>query len=103
MHTRINGHLRELIQAVNHDPALKKVLDDPEDAAKNPLLRSRLLTPAFQVGCDCLELIRRASRIKEHNNCDVTKIRRRIEEHLRKYSDDQTIIGLALFLGVPIN
>ncbi len=103
MHTRISGHLRDLVQVANQDPVLKKILDEDGNAANNPLLRNRLQTPALQVGCDCLELIRKASRIKEENHCDVTKIRRRIEEHLRKYSDEQTIIGLALFLGVPTN
>jgi len=102
MHTRITGHLRDLVQVVNHNPSLKKILDEDGGAGSNPSLREHLQTPAFLVGCDCLELIRRASKIKEENNYDLTKVRRRIEEHLRKYADDRTIIGLALFLGVPI-
>ena len=103
MHTRITGHLRELVQVVNHDPGLKKILDEDGDAGSKSLLDGPLQTPAFLVGCDCLQLIRKASRIKEENNYDLIKVRRRIEEHLRKYADDRTIIGLALFLGVPIN
>jgi hypothetical protein len=103
MHTRITGHLRDLVQVVHHNPGLKEILDGDGNAASNPMLRDHLQTPAFQVGCDCLELIRKASKIKEGNNYDLIKVRRRIEEHLRKYADDQTIIGLALFLGVPIN
>jgi hypothetical protein len=102
MHARITGHLRDLVQVVNHNPALKKILEDDGGDVSNPLLRDHLQTPAFLVGYDCLELFRKASKIKEENSCDLIKVRRRIEEHLRKYADDRTIIGLALFLGVPI-
>ncbi len=54
------------------------------------------------IGCDLLELNRKTVKIVEENKHDVAKIRRRIEEHLRKYATHEDIIGLALYLGVPV-
>lgn len=103
MHTRINGHLRELAEAVNHNPVLQGIIDEDRRAELNPLVRNHLQNPALMVGCDFLQLKRRTAKIVEGNKYDIAKIRRRVEEHLRKYATDQVIIALALFLGVPVN
>ena len=103
MNARIWGHLQELVEVVNDNPALQRIIDEDPKAAINTLLHTHIQKPAFLVGYDFLELNRRTAKIVEEKKHDLTKIRRRIEEHLRKYATDQDIIKLALFLGVPIN
>ena len=101
MHAKIMGHLRILAEIVNDNPALQGILDKDPKAEMNPLLHDHIHDPAFLVGYDFLGLIRGAGKIIEENQYDITKIRRRVEEHLRKYATEQSIILLALFLGVP--
>jgi len=103
MHARITGHLRELVQVVNDNPVLQRIIGEDPKAATNPLLHNHIHNLAFLVGYDFLELNLKTSKMVEENKYDITKIRRRVEEHLRKYATDQEILGLALFLGVSIN
>ena len=101
MHAKIIGHLQILMQAVKDDPALQGMLDKDPRAEISPLLHNHIQDPALLIGYDFLALIRGAEKIIEENKYDITKIRRRVEEHLRKYATEQSIILLALFLGVP--
>ena len=103
METRIWGHLRDLEDIVHRNPALAKIMDEDPRAETNPFLRNHIKDQAFQVGYDFLGLIRTTAKIVEKNKYDKTKIRRRIEEHLRKYGRDQSIITLALFLNIPVD
>jgi hypothetical protein len=103
MHARITGHLRELVQVVNDNPVLQRIIGEDPKAATNPLLRNHIHNLAFLVGYDFLELNLKTAKMVEENKYDIAKIRRRVEEHLRKYATDQEILKLALFLGVSIN
>lgn len=103
MDTRITGHLRTIEQAVKNNPGLRSILERDEDTGLQLLSRHPLQTYAVLAGFDVLGLIHRTSKIVEENHYDGVKVRRRIEEYLRKYADDRTLIGLAVFLGVPID
>ena len=100
MHSRIPEHIRQMLQAVNDNPALKKIVEEDPRAEVNPVLRNHLQDPVFQVGFDFLKLNLRTARMLEGKKYDLTKIRRRVEEHLRKYATDEDILKLALFFGV---
>ena len=106
MHEKINGHLSELIRVVKENPELRRILDEDPKAKIRPLLRDHIpdhiKNPAFLVGWDFVSLIEETARIVEKNQYDLGKIRRRIEEHLRKYAKEPLIIGLALFFGIPL-
>lgn len=102
MHTRIMGHLRDLEKILKDSPSLQRIVERDFKGEITPSLRSHFQDCAFVIGCDLLELNRRTVKIVEENKHDVTKIRRRIEEHLRKYATHEDIIGLALYLGVPV-
>ncbi len=103
MDTRITGHLRTIEQAVKNNPGLRSILERDEDTGLQLLSGHPLQTYAVLAGFDVLGLIHRTSKIVEENHYDGVKVRRRIEEYLRKYADDRTLIGLAVFLGVPID
>jgi hypothetical protein len=103
MNARIMVHLQELEKVVKATPALQRIIDEDAQAEINPLLYGHIKDPVFSVGYDFLGLVRETAKIIEGKKYDKTKIRRRIEEHIRKYGTDQSIIALALFLGVPIN
>lgn len=103
MDTRIWGHGAALAEAVSRIPALQKIMDEDPKAEISSLLHDHIKDSAFLVGYDFLGLIRKAGKIIEENGYDKKKIRRRIEEHLRKYPSDEIIIGLALFLGIPVD
>ena len=91
------------MQVIDKNPELLKIINGSSSWAEmDPLLRRHIEDPACVVGSDMLELKRRTDKILEGEKYDITKIRRRVEEHLRKYATHQTIIGLALYLGVPI-
>jgi len=102
MHARIREHIRELLQMVDDNPTLKKIIDEDPKAEMNLLLRNHLQDPVFLVGFDFLKLNLRTGKLLEEKQYDLTKIRRRVEEHLRKYATDQDIIKLALFYGVSL-
>lgn len=102
MRVRIMGHIRKLVQVVKENPALQRIIDEDPKAEMNPLLRNHLQEFAFLVAYDFLELNLRAAKMLEENKYDIAKIRRRTEEHLRKYAKDQDIIKLALYLDVSI-
>jgi hypothetical protein len=102
MHSRIREHIREMVQAVNDNPALKRIIEEDPRAEVNPLLRNHLQEPVFLVGFDFLKLNLRIAGMLEEKEYDLTKIRRRVEEHLRKYATDEDILKLALFYGVSI-
>ncbi len=102
MHDRINGDLRKLAQVVRDNPELQGIIDKDPKAEINPRLHDHIKDPAFLLGCDLLRLQRRTAKIVEGKKYDVVKIRRRVEERLRKYATDQVIVALALFFGVPI-
>ncbi len=101
MDARITGHLRTVEQAVRNSPGLRSILERDDDTGLQLLSRDPLQTYAVRVGFDVMSLIHRASKIVEENHYDGVKVRRRIEEYLRKYADDRMLIGLAIFLGVP--
>ncbi len=103
MDARITGHLRTVEQAVKNSPGLRSILERDDDTGLQLLSRDPLQTYAVQVGFDVMGLIHRTSKIVEENHYDGVKVRRRIEEYLRKYADDRTLIGLAIFLGVPVD
>ena len=96
------GHLRDLEKIVKGNPALQRIADPDFNGEINPSLRNHFQNCAVSIGCELLELNRRTVKIVEENKHDVTKVRRRIEEHLRKYATQEDIIGLALYLGVPV-
>ncbi len=102
MHSRIPENIRQMVQAVNDNPALKKIVEEDPKAEANPLLRNHLQDPLFRVGFDFLKLNLRTARMLEGKKYDLTKIRRRVEEHLRKYATDEDILKLAIFYGVSI-
>ena len=102
MHSTIREHIREMVQAVNDNPQLKKIIEEDPKAEANPLLRNHLQDPVFRVGFDFLKLNLRIARMHEGKKYDLTKIRRRVEEHLRKYATDEDILNLAIFYGVSI-
>ena len=91
------------MQAISDNPNLRGIIAKDPKAEVNPLLHDHIKDPAFLVGYDFLQLTRATARVVEGKKYDKTKIRRRVEEYLRKYATDQFIIGLALFLDVPIN
>jgi len=100
MESRMCVRIQELFEKVAADPSMMKILDEDPHAEINPLLHDHIQDPAFLVGYDFLGLIRKTERALQEQKYDKTKIRRRIEEYLRKYGSDQFIIGLALFLGI---
>jgi hypothetical protein len=102
MHSAIREHIREMARLVNENPALKKIIEEDPRAETNSLLRNHLRNPAFLVGFDFLRLNMKMVGLLGGGEYDLTKIRRRLEEHLRKYASDEDIIRLALFCGVPI-
>ena len=102
MHARIIGDIRKLVQVVEENPALQGIIDEDPKAEMNPLLRNHLQEFAFPVAYDFLELNLRTAKMLQKNKYDIAKIRRRVEEHLRKYATDQDVIKLALYLGVSI-
>ncbi len=102
MHSRIPELIRQMVQAVDDNPRLKKIMDEDPRAEMNPVLRNHLQDPVFQVGFDFLKLNLRTARMLEGKKYDLTKIRRRVEEHLRKYATDEDILKLAIFYGVSI-
>ena len=103
MRARILGHLEELMQVIEKNPELQRIIDGPHSRAEiNPSLYRYIKGPASVIGKDMLELKRRTDKIVEGEKYDITKTRRRVEEHLRKYAAHQTIIGLALYLGIPV-
>ncbi len=91
-----------MVQAVNDNPHLKRIIDEDPKAEVNPILQNHLHDPVFRVGFDFLKLNLRTARMLEGKKYDLTKIRRRVEEHLRKYATDEDILKLALFYGVSI-
>ena len=102
MHLTIRQHIREMVQAVNDNPALKKIIADDPKAEANPSLPNHLQEPVLRVGFDFLKLNLRTVRMIEGKKYDLTKIRRRVEEHLRKYATDEDIFKLAIFYGVSV-
>jgi hypothetical protein len=102
MYTRVKEHIRELVQTVYDNPALQKIIDEDPRAELNPLLCNHLQNTAFLVGYDFLKLNLRTARMLEEKKYDLIKIRRRMEEYLRKHANDQDIINLALFYGVSL-
>ncbi len=102
MYARITGHLQELVQVVNENPVLQRIIDEDPKAEINPLLRKHIENPVFLVGYDILKLNLRIAKMLEEKKYDLIKIRRRVEEHLRKYATNQDIIKLALFYGVSL-
>jgi hypothetical protein len=102
MHLRIPQHIREVVQAVNDNPQLKKIINEDSRAEVNPILRNHLQDPVFRVGFEFLKLNLRTAKMLEGEKYDLTKIRRRVEEHLRKYATDEDILKLALFYGVSL-
>ena len=103
MQARITGHVRDLMKVIQDNPKLQGIIDKDPKAEVNPLLHDHIKDPAFLIGFDFLQLTQETAKVVEGKKYDKNKIRRRVEEHLRKYATDQFIIGLALFLGVPIN
>jgi Na+/phosphate symporter len=102
MHSRITELIRELVQTVHDNPALQKIIDEDPKAEMNPLIHSHLQNTAFLVGYDFLKLNLRTARMLEEKKYDLIKIRRRMEEYLRKHAHEQDIIKLALFYGVSL-
>ncbi len=102
MHLRIPQHIREMVQTANDNPQLKKIISEDSRAEVNPILRNHLQDPVFRVGFEFLKLNLRTAKMLEGKKYDLTKIRRRVEEHLRKYATDEDILKLALFYGVSI-
>ena len=102
MQSRITERIQELMQTVHDNPALKKIIDEDPKAEMNPLIRNYLQNTVFLVGYDFLKLNLRTAKMLEEKQYDLIKIRRRVEEHLRKYATDQDIIKLALFYGVSL-
>ena len=102
METRIIENIRELVEAVKNNPDLQKIFDEDPKPEINLLLHNHIQDPAFLVGYDFLKLNLRTAKMLKENKYDINKIRRRIEEHLRKYATDQDIIKLALFYDVSI-
>jgi len=103
MQARMTGHVRDLMKVIKNNPKLQKILDKDPQAEVNPILHDHIKDPAFLVGFDFLQLTRETAKVIEGKKYDKNKIRRRVEEHLRKYAADQFIIGLALFLGIPVD
>ena len=101
MHTSISVRLQELEQAVRKKARGKEILDGPPDAGIQSLMRDEFQEYAAAISYDFMALLHRADQLAEEGNCDVIKIRRRIEEHLRKYADRKTLLWVALLLGVP--
>jgi hypothetical protein len=102
MRPRVIQILEDLSQTVQENPTLKKIIDEDPRAEHNPLLRNHLHDPLFLVGFDFLKLNLKTGAMLEEKNYDLTKIRRRLEEHLRKYATEEDIMKLALYYGVPI-
>jgi hypothetical protein len=102
MHTRILGHVRDLEKIVKENPSLQRIVNRGFDVETPSPVPKHFQDCTVLIGCDLLELNRKTVKIVEENKHDVTKIRRRIEEHLRKYATHEDIIGLALYLGVPV-
>ncbi len=102
MRARIKAHLHELLQAVRDNPRLQRIIDEDPKAEINPLLRNHIEKPAFLVGYDFLELNLKVDKMLEENKYDIAKIRRRLEEHLRKYATDQDILKFALYFDVSV-
>ena len=102
MHLTIRQHIREMVQAFNDNPELKKIIADDPKAEVNPLLPDHLQEPVLRVGFDFLKLNLRTGTMIEGKRYDLKKIRRRMEEHLRKYATDEDILKLAVFYGVSI-
>jgi hypothetical protein len=102
MKSRITERIREMMQTVDDNPALKKIIDEDPKAEINPLIRNHLQNNALLVGCDLLKLNLRTAKMLEEKQYDLIKLRRRVEEHLRKYATDQDIINFAIFLGVSL-
>lgn len=102
MQSRLMGHLRDVERIVKENPALQNMQAAglvPEMTSSPP---GHFQDRAVQIGCEFLELSRKTVQVLEENKHDVTKIRRRIEDHLRKYASEEDIIRLALYLGVPV-
>ena len=102
MKSRVSGLIRELVQTVHDNPALQKIIDEDPKAEMNPLIRNHLQETAFLVGFDFLKLNLITSSLLEEKEYDLIKIRRRMEEYLRKHAREQDIIELALFYGVSL-
>jgi hypothetical protein len=91
-----------MIRVVNDNPALIKIMEEDPKADTNPLLRNHLQDLAFMVGFNFMKLNMKMAEVLEGKKYDRRKIRRRMEEHLRKYAADEDILKLALFYGVSI-
>ncbi len=100
MNARIADHLQELVKIVRENPALQKILEEDPTAEINPLLPDHIKRAAFLLGQDFLGIIQKTAEIVDKEEYDIAKIRRRVEEYLRKYATNRVIIGLALWFGV---
>ncbi len=102
MHSRITEDLKKMEFSIKKDPELRQSISEKSGQELDPISPKPIQDQATKLGFDALGLICETSKIIEENNYDLIKTRRRIEEHLRKYADARTIVGLAIFLGVPI-
>lgn len=102
MQSRTSERIRELLQTVHDNPALKKIIEEDPKSEMNPLIRNHLHNAGFLVGYDFLKLNLITAKMLEEKKYNLNKIRRRLEEHLRKYATEQDIIKLALFYGVSL-
>jgi hypothetical protein len=102
MYARVTEHIRALVQMVQGNPVLQKIIDEDPKAETNPLIQSQIQNAAFLVGYDFLKLNLSAARVLEEKEYNLVKIRRRMEEHLRKRARGEDIIKLALFYGVSL-
>jgi hypothetical protein len=102
MHARVTEHIRAMVQMVHDNPALQEIIHEDPKAEIDPLIQRHIQNTAFLVGYDFLKLNLRAAQMLEEKKYDLIKIRRRIEEYLRKHASGQDIIKLALFYGVSL-
>ena len=102
METRIMENIRVLVETVQNNPGLQKILEEDCKPEISLLLQEEIREKAFMVGFDFLVLIRKTAKKTEEGGFNVVKTRRRLEEHLRKYATNQFIIGLAIFFDIPI-
>jgi hypothetical protein len=102
MQARTREHIRKMIEAVNDNPALKAIIEEDPRAEANPLLRNHLQDFVFLVASDFLKMDLQTVRMREEGKYDLIKIRRRVEEYLRKYATEGEVLKLALFFGVSI-
>ena len=102
MHWRITEHIRQMMCVIDGNPELKKIIELDPKAESNGLLRKHLENYFFLVGLDVLKINMAAEKIPDGEKYDPAKIRRRVEEHLRKYVSEKDLINLALFYGVSL-